>query len=458
MRIKILLALLILVISGKVISQSDDSLIIRNIYSEALTSSISYENLRYLCKNIGGRICGSPQSEIAIDWVKNVLKDMNLDNVYLQECRVKQWVRGEKEISYINSSTSGKYYFNCCALGMSIGTGEDGISANVIEVKSFDELKSLGREKVGGKIVFFSRAADQRFINTGSGYGSAVDQRVHGAIEAAKLGAIGVVIRSATVAFDSFPHTGIMRYEDSTKRIPAIAISTKDAERLSNFLKNDPSLNFYFRTTCIENPEVKSYNVIGEIKGSEFPEEIILVGGHLDSWDTGEGAHDDGAGIVQGIEVLRLYKELNIKPKHTIRFVAYMDEEIAQRGARKYAEIVKSMNEKHIAAIESDGGGFTPTGFSIDASDTVVSVMQKWLRILRPYDLFFIEKGGSGVDVWFLKDQGFPLIGLDVDSQRYFDSHHSPNDVFEKVNRRELQLGSAAMASLIYLIDEYGLK
>lgn len=458
MKIKILLALFILALSGKAISQTNDSLIIRNIYSEALTSTISYENLRYLCKNIGGRICGSPQSENAINWVLKILKEMNLDSAYLQECMVRQWVRGEKEVTSVISGTTGNFDLNCCALGTSVGTGSEGIISNVIEVMNFDELKKLGKDEVEGKIVFFNRPADQRFINTGSAYGSAVDQRVRGAIEAGRLGAIGVIVRSATVANDLHPHTGIVRYEDSTKKIPAIGISTKDADLLSSSLKVDPALKVYIRTTCHENPEVKSYNVIGEIKGSEYPDEIILVGGHIDSWETGEGAHDDGTGIAQCIEVLRMIKTLNIKPRHTIRFVAFMDEEINQRGAKKYAETVKAKNEKHIAAIESDGGGFTPFGFSIDANDTARTKIQSWHSLLLPYGIYYLEKGGSGVDVWYLKDQKIPLIGLDVDSQRYFDYHHSSNDIFENVNRREMQLGSASIASLVYLIDKYGLK
>ena len=458
MRIKPLLIISFLMFSLNSYSQNFDSLNIRTIYSEALTSRISYDNLNYLCKNIGGRICGSPQSEKAINWLYNLLTEMKLDSVYLQECMVRQWVRGDKEIASVISGTVGNFDLNCCALGTSVGTGSEGILSNVIEVMSFDELKKLGREDIEGKIVFFNRPADQRFINTGSAYGSAVDQRVRGAIEAGRLGAIGVIVRSATVAYDLHPHTGIVRYEDSTKKIPAIGISTKDADLLSSSLKVDPALKVYIRTTCHENPEVKSYNVIGEIKGSKYPDEIILIGAHTDSWEIGEGAHDDGTGIAQCIEVLRIFKDLDVKPRHTIRFVAFMDEEINQRGAKKYAEIVKAKNEKHIAAIESDGGGFTPFGFSIDANDTARAKIQSWHPLLLPYGIYYLEKGGSGVDVWYLKDQKIPLIGLDVDSQRYFDFHHSSNDVFENVNRREMQLGSASIASLVYLIDEYGLK
>jgi hypothetical protein len=440
-----------------VFAQQNDSLIIRNLFSEALTSNISYENLRYLCKNIGGRICGTNQAELAVQWVYNLLQTMELDSVYLQEIMVKQWLRGEKEYSFVKSSYFGMHTLNCCALGGSIGTGISGISSGVIEVQNFDELKKLGKEKVEGKIVFFNRPADQKFIITGPAYGSAADQRVYGAIEAANLGAIGVVIRSLTLSNDYFPHTGIMRYVDTIKKIPAIAISTKDADFLSGLLKLEPDLQLYLKISCTENPDVKSYNVIGEIKGSEKPEEIILIGGHLDSWDIGEGAHDDGAGVIQCLEVLRLFKKMNIRPKHTIRFVAFMDEEIAQRGARKYAEWVKLKNEKHLVAIESDAGAFTPFGFSFETNDSVYNNFLKWRNLLLPYELYSFYKGGSGVDVSFLRNLNIPMLGLIVDSQRYFDYHHSPNDIFENVNRRELQLCSAAIASVVYIIDNYGL-
>jgi carboxypeptidase Q len=437
------------------VTTPEDSLVIRNIYSEALVSTESYENLMYLCKVIGGRLTGSKNAENGVNYVFDLLKKMNIDNVYKQDLMVRNWVRGEKEIAYAFTDKIGRIGFNVCALGTSVGTGENGISGSLIEVKSFDELKVLGRENIEGKIVFFNRAADERGISTGYGYGSSVDQRVRGAIEGARYGAIGVVVRSATVSHDNFPHTGIMRYNDSLTKIPAVGISTKEADELDKQLGLFKDLKFYFRTTCHQNPDVPSNNVIGEIKGSEHPEEIILVSGHLDSWDLGEGAHDDGTGVIQGIEVLRLYQKLGIKPKHTIRFVAFMDEEIDQAGGRKYAELTK--NEKHIAAIESDGGGFVPFGFSMDGTPEQVEKLKSFQKDFEPYWLFYFRKGGGGVDISFLKKAGIPLIGLVVDSQRYFDYHHSGNDVFENVNRREMQLGSAAMASLIFLIDKYGL-
>lgn len=443
--------------NGRVFSvvSPDDSLVIRNIYSEALMSFESYENLKYLCKNIGGRLTGSANAENGVKWVYEKLKGMSLDNVYMQEFPVRNWVRGDKEYAYAESKKYGKKEFNVCALGTSIGTGVNGISGKIVEVKSFEELKKLGRENVEGKIVFFNQAADQKSYSTGYGYGSSVYQRVRGAVEGARYGAVGVVVRSATVCLDNNPHTGVMHYNDSIPKIPAIGISTLGADELEKMFNEDNDISFYFRTTCKQNDDVLSHNVIGEIKGSEKPEEVILVGGHLDSWDLGEGAHDDGTGVVQSMEVMRLLVKLGIKPKHTIRCVAFMDEEIDQKGGRYYAETTK--NEKHIAAIETDGGGFVPHGFSFSGTPEQVAALKSYKEYFTPYWLHYFENGGGGVDISFLKNSGAALIGLVVDSQRYFDYHHSAADRFENVNRREMQLGAASLAGLIYLIDKYGL-
>ena len=455
--IKQFFTLVLIFISLNVYSQENDSIVIRNVYSEALTSFDSYYMLRDLCKNIGGRLTGSKNANDAVTFIESRLKEMKLDNVYLQEMKVRNWERGEKEVGYANTN-KGRVNFNVCALGISVGTGDKGIEAKVVEVKSWDELRNLGKENVQGKIVFFSRAADQRGYTTGYGYGSSVDQRVRGAIEGARYGAVGVIVRSATVSYDNFPHTGVMRYNDSLTKIPAIAISTKDSDVLRSLLKEDKDMTFYFRTTCHQDEDTESFNVIGELKGSEKPEEIIVVGGHVDSWDLGEGAHDDGTGIVQSIEVLRIFQTLGIKPRHTIRFVGFMDEEIDQKGGRKYAEIVKAKNEIHLAAIETDGGGFTPHGFSFEVSEEKLQQYKDLQKYFAPYWMHLFVKGGGGVDVSFLKETGTTLIGLITDSQRYFDYHHSANDVFENVNRRELQLGSASIAALVYLIDKYEIR
>ncbi len=450
---------LLLAVSGY--SQDNDSIVIRSIFSEALKDNTAEKNLEYLCKKIGGRLCGSPQAEKAVNWSEETLKKMGLDTVYRQELKVRHWVRGEKESAVVQSKSNGNHDLHVCAIGGSIGTGEKGISARVIEVKEFEELQVLGKKNIEGKIVFFNHPADPTFYYTFNAYGGTAKFRVFGATQAARFGAAAVIVRSATLAHDDFPHTGVMHYADTVKQIPAIAVSTNDADLLSGMLAKDPSLKLTIRTICREEPEAVSYNVIGQLKGTEHPEEVIAFGGHIDSWDIGEGAHDDGAGVVQTIEVLRIFKALGIRPKHTLRVVVFMDEEMDQRGAKRYAQSVKDAapgTDKHIAAIETDRGGFTPTGFSIDATDQEVGKIQSWKKLLLPYGLYNLEKGGSGVDIRDLKPFGVPLIALVTDSQRYFDYQHAASDTFDKVSPRELQLGSASIAALVYLIDKSELK
>jgi hypothetical protein len=295
------------------------------------------------------------------------------------------------------------------------------------------------------------------FINTGAAYGGAVNQRHKGAAEAAKFGAVGAIVRSMTTKLDDVPHTGSMKYDSVGVKIPGGAISTLAANKLSELLAVEPDLKFYFQMNCETLPDVKSYNVVGEIKGSEIPEEIILVGGHLDSWDVGHGAHDDGTGCVQAIEALRLFKVLGIHPKRTIRAVLFMNEENGIRGGKKYAELAKQNNENHIAAIESDAGGFVPRGFGIKGTEEQVSGVVAWKPIFDDYNMGQIAKGWGGADIGPLKDQGTALIGFRPDTQRYFDLHHTKEDTFDKVHKRELELGAAGMATLLYLLSEYGL-
>jgi hypothetical protein len=437
-------------------SQSGDSLLIRKIYNEALSNPVAYHNLDYLCNRIGGRLCGSPQAAQAVQWTKKTLDGMGLDSVYLQPVMVSHWERGPKETARV-SGKAGKRNLDVCAIGGSIPTPASGIKAGIVEVKNFDDLKALGKEVIGGKIVFFNRAADPKPIYTFDAYGGSVDQRARGAMQAARYGAVAVIVRSATTAHDNFPHTGNLRYADSVKAIPAFCVSTNGADSLTLLLKNDPKLSLYLHSSCIQHPEEPSYNVIGEIRGSSHPDEVILVGGHLDSWDTGQGAHDDGAGVVQSIEVLRLFRTLNVKPARTIRVVAFMDEEYGQRGAKAYAAESKRLadagKEKHIAAIEADRGGTTPTGFSLDGSADDMKKINAWKTLFQPYGLWSFEKSGSGVDIHDLKTQGALLIALVTDSQRYFDYHHSANDSFDKINVRDLEMGAAAMAGLVWMLD-----
>ena len=439
-------------------AQTNDSLLIRNLFTEVLTRGQCYQTLDYLSNRIGGRLSGSPEAAAAVNYMKQTMAIYGFDSVWLQEVIVPHWVRGEKEQAALITGKE-RIPMNICALGNSIGTPEAGIEAQVIEVKSLEEVEKLGREKIQGKIVFFNRPMDPIHIHTGTAYGGAVDQRSRGASMAAKYGALGVVVRSMTLALDEHPHTGAMNYNDSFPKIPACAISTKGAEELSKTLRlrMAGSVKFYFKQNCRMLADEKSFNVIGEIKGTVKPNEIIVVGGHLDSWDNGDGAHDDGAGCVQSVEVLRLFKSLGIKPKRTIRCVLFMNEENGLRGGLKYAELAAANKEKHLAAIESDAGGFTPRGFNCSALGDTMTRFQNWLPLLKPYGIEKITWPGGGADIGPLSKQGAVTIGLVPDSQRYFDYHHTSIDTFDKVNKRELELGAASMAALVWLLSEYGL-
>jgi hypothetical protein len=367
-------------------------------------------------------------------------------------------VRGNPEFAYIETAPGKTIPVNLCALGGSVSTPPQGLKAELIEVQGIEDLNRLNRADVEGKIVFFNRPMQADLISTFEAYGGCVDQRYDGAKEAAKLGAVGTIVRSMNLRLDDLPHTGAMSYGNTpvNERIPSAAISTNDAERLSGILKIDPKVKFYFKQNCKQLKDVQSYNVIGQITGSQYPNEIIVVGGHLDSWDLGDGSHDDGAGCVQSMDVLRLLKETGVRPKRTIRVVLFMNEENGLRGGRKYAAIAKRKGEKHIFALESDSGGFTPRGFSFDGPDYKINQILNWKPLFEPYLIHYFKKGGSGADIGPLKNDELVLAGLRPDSQRYFDHHHAANDTFDAVNKRELELGAATMTSLIYLIDKYG--
>lgn len=430
-----------------------DSIMISAIYNEALSNGECYENLRVLCKDVGNRIAGSENAAKAIEWGVSTSLKYDFDSVFLMPVEVPHWVRGPKEIGFYTSNEQ-KVNFEIVALGGSVGSNNM-ITAKVIEVKSLDALDTIPEEKVRGKIVFFNKAMDPLLINTGAAYGGAYDIRSQGPSKAASKGAVACIIRSLTLADDKYAHTGATQYDESLPKIPAAALSSVDARALSSALKEDSDLEFSIHLQCQVFPRIIQSNVIAEIRGSEFPNEYIVVGGHLDSWDIGEGAHDDGTGVTQAIEVLRIMRALGYRPLHTIRAVLYMNEEFGNDGGKTYAEVVKAKNEKHIAAIESDGGGLTPQGFNVQGSDEALAQLQAWSPLFEPYQLFRFRAGWSGVDIGPLKSDETTLFGLVVDSQRYFDFHHSGNDIFENVNKREHTLGAAAMASLIYLLDTY---
>ncbi|MFI2744392.1 M28 family peptidase [Zhouia sp. PK063] len=442
-------------------AQQEDQTTIKKIYDTQLKDGVGYKWLQYLSLHIGGRLSGSLEAQQAVDYTKSVMDSSGFDKVWLQEVMVPKWVRGLPEFAYIESKPGYTTNVNICALGGSVATPSLGIKANVVEVHSLEELQTLGKAKLEGKIVFFNRPMDPTYVDTFEAYEHAVDQRGSGAREASKYGAVGVIVRSMNLRLDDFPHTGGTNYGDlpPVERIPAAAISTNDAELLSSMLALNPNTKFYFKQNCKQMPDVKSYNVIGEIKGSTYPNQVIVVGAHLDSWDLGQGAQDDGAGCVQSIEVLHLLKKIGYQPKHTIRVVLYMNEENGLRGGLAYGKYASTNpSEKNIFALESDSGGFTPRGFTFECTDTQFQQFESYKPLFAPYLIQLFEKGGAGADIGPLKETGTALAGLKPDSQRYFDHHHSNNDTFDQVNKRELYMGTATMASLIYLIDKYGIK
>jgi len=441
------------------LSAQTDADNIKKIYSNSLTNGKSYEWLDHLSTQIGSRLSGSLGAERAVEYTKEELEKLGLDKVWLQPVMVPKWVRGAPEFAYIETSPGVTTPINICALGGSIATPNGGVKAHVVEVKSLAELATLGEANIKGKIVFYNRPMQADLINTFEAYGGCVDQRYAGAMEAGKYGAVGVIVRSMNLRMDDFPHTGSMSYGDlpNSQRIPSAAISTNHAELLSGMLALDKKINVFFSQNCQQLKDVQSYNVIGEITGSEFPNEYIVVGGHLDSWDLGDGSHDDGAGVVQSMDVLRLLKESGIKPKRSIRVVLFMNEENGLRGGNKYAEVAKAKGENHIFALESDSGGFTPRGFSFDCNDAVFNKVMQWESLFKPYLIHYFEKGHGGADIGPLKNGTTVLAGLVPDSQRYFDYHHASNDTFDAVNKRELELGAATMTALVYLFDKYGI-
>lgn len=457
MKLRLLIALLFVGLSLQ--AQEEIAPTIKKIYQTALLDGQSYPWLAHLSNQIGGRLSGSLNAQRAVEWGKEELDALGLDRVWLQPVMVPKWIRGTFEYANIETSPGNTINVPVCALGGSIATPLAGIRAEVIEVQDFEELKALGEDKVKGKIVFYNRPMQADLVNTFSAYSGCVNQRFSGAEEAARLGAVGVIVRSMNLRLDDYPHTGSMSYGDLPlrQRIPAAAISTNGAELLSSMLALNPALKFYLKQNCKNLPDVESFNVIGEIKGSTYPDEIMVVGGHLDSWDLGDGSHDDGAGVVQSMEVLRILKKIEYRPKRTLRVVLYMNEENGQRGAAKYTEVAKRKKEKHVFALESDAGGFSPRGFSIDTTPEKLKQIQAWAPYFEPYLIHLFVKGGSGADVAPLKTEDNVLAGLRPDSQRYFDFHHAANDTFDAINKRELELGAATMTAMVYLMDYFKL-
>ncbi len=420
---------------------------IREIYNLALTEQQGYRWLGELC-GMGPRFAGSEQATSSLLYFKAKLDSMGF-KTSLQAVKVPHWVRGPQEKAWIVEGID-ETEMAVTALGGSIATPDGGLRAPVVEIPSFEALDTLDLE---GKIAFYNIPMDPTYINTGFAYGSAVKQRWGGTIEAAKKGAVGVVIRSLSSSVNKYPHTGSMRYAPDVKKIPSAALSTYDAELLHRSLKANPELLVKLEIQSEWLDSNYSYNLIADLPGEERPDEIILVSGHIDSWELGTGAHDDGAGSMHALESLHLLKKLKYPIKRTLRLVWYMNEEFGLNGAKVYAKGAKKMKERHVIAMESDGGGFTPKGISMQTTPEMVERIKGYRKLLEPYGIYQFSSGGSGADIGQLKSDDIVLIGLRPDSHRYFEVHHSALDTFENVNPREFTMGSATLASLIWLLD-----
>ncbi len=423
--------------------------------NNGLSELRAFELLHDLTSNVGHRLSGSVGYEKAVEWSVRQLKAAGADSVWTEPVMVPKWVRGNIESAHAVVG-SKKYELTVCALGGSVGTPVNGVAGEVLEVQSFDQLKKLG-DGARGKIIFYNRPFDKTHFNVGQAYGGSVNQRTQGAIEAAKVGAVGILVRSMTNAIDDEPHTGMMRYLDSIPKIPAAAISTLDANALSNLIASNSKVTVTIRLSASDQGEVLSYNVIGEIKGSEYPREIVLVGGHLDSWDKGTGAHDDGSGVVHSIEAIRLIRSLGETPKRTVRAVLFANEENGLKGARAYAARESNKKEKHIAAIESDAGGFQPRGFGVSTDSVRFEKISSYKGLLELVGAEKFTKGGGGADISVLTADNTVLIGVNPESQRYFDYHHSNHDTIDKVHPRELELGGIAVAILAWALAQDGI-
>ncbi|MFN4915800.1 MAG: M28 family peptidase [Sphingomonadales bacterium] len=456
-----------------------DSAFFRKVFNEALENGQAYARLGELCKTIGSRLSGSPQAEKAVAWGKQMLSTYGFDSVYLQPVMVPRWERSKTESlvfssTIFNAAIKGEKLqdYNCeafeelplkpakqhripaVALGGSVGT-KGKLQAGIVSVHSDAQMDSLGKAgALKGKMVLLNRPFPETYLNTFKAYGACVGQRVNGASKAAAYGAVAVLVRSMSNRCDLHAHTGVMIYDDKQPKIPAMAVATAVANLLDKLIQQDPGLQLTMQLGCQTLPDAPSANVVAETRGSKYPKSIIAFGGHFDSWDQGEGAHDDGAGCMHAFEALRLLKSIGYQPRHTLRCVWWMNEENGLRGATEYAAVAGKTNEKHVAALESDRGGFTPRGFGVDSA--FLPKVMKYKALLDAYGIGEIEKGGGGADIGPIRkvNPNAVLVGFIPDSQRYFDVHHSETDVFESVNKRELHLGAVAVAVMIVILDQ----
>ena len=409
------------------------------IIAAALADSAAWNRAATLTDKFGHRLSGSKALEDAIDWIIAEMKRDGLENVHGEAVTVPHWVRGEESATLV-SPRSVK--LSMIGLGGSVSTPPEGITAPVIVVNSFEDLTAK-RAEVPGKIVLF----DVPFTT----YGATVRYRSIGAIEAARVGAVASLIRSVGSYSIQNPHTGGMRYDTAVKRIPAAALSTEDAMMLHRMQKRGDPLILNLKMSARQLPDAQSRNVIAELRGSEIPDEIVVMGGHIDSWDVGQGAMDDAAGCVAAWEALRLIQKLGLRPRRTIRVVLWTNEENGLRGATAYRDAHLGEIDKHVLAIESDNGVFKPSGYSIAGNDTAVATGRQIALLLSAIGATNAQSGGPPADVSPLAERGVPAASLLVDGSRYFWFHHSAGDTMDKLSPREMAENVAAMAVLAYV-------
>lgn len=451
---QLLLSILTVCLVSTVVAQ--DSLTMRKLSDNIMLHGTCYDNLRVLCKDIGHRLSGSPEADKAVAWGQKAMEAAGADKVWLQPVDVPYWVRGKESLKLKFNNSDKFVEVPMLSLGNAVGTNGKKLEANIIIANSFEELEKIPASEVKGKIVFFNYRFRQDLIHTFHGYGDAGPYRWKGPSEASNKGAVGLIIRSISTGLDDYPHTGAMGYRGAAP-IPAVAIGNISADLLEQECKKG-AVQAQIMAECRMIGTSKSYNVIGEIKGSVYPDKIVVVGGHLDSWDVGDGAHDDGAGCVQSIEVIRAMKALKIQPRYTVRAVLFMNEENGLKGGLAYNDSAIANKEEHILAIESDAGGFSPRGFGLAMDESKRRQIQSYRKLFLPYGVYDFEHSEGGADISYLQKRGIPCAGLLPDPQRYFDLHHTANDVFEQVNHRELKLGAVALTNLVYLVSQYGLK
>ena len=430
---------------------------IKKVQQAALGSDYAYRQLAHLSNNIGPRLSGSAQAQAAVEYVAAELRRLGLE-VKLEQVMVPHWVRGEETAAltdYPSMAPNTTQKIVLTALGGSVATPKEGLTAEVVVVNNFDELQALGRDRVAGKIVLFNAKFDQQLAENGfagQAYGQAVVYRGIGASVAARLGAVAALNRSAGGADYRLPHTGALRYADDAPKIPAAAVASEDAELIAH-LSNEGKVRMHLVLTPQTLPDAVSYNVIGDLKGSEHPEQIVIVSGHLDSWDLGRGAIDDGAGVAVAMQAAQLLRQLNLRPKRTLRVIAWMNEENGTRGAQAYAKDYQNEIANHFAAIETDLGAGHPLGFYAQGKPEILTLLQPLAVILQSQGAGvtrLVEETGS--DVAPLGAAGVPTFAPIQDSRTYFNYHHTAADTLDKVNPKELQENCAVVAALAYTL------